>query len=73
MRSVSGADAGWVWLRCHCSLLICSRWVAMEAEVAADGLEAWLPGGSSAGRAEAVAAVQATIVAVRAMRCEVFM
>jgi hypothetical protein len=54
-------------------LLICSRWVAMEAEVAADGLEVWLPGGSTAGRAEAVAAVHATIVAVRAMRCEVFM
>ena len=45
----------------------------MEPEVTADGLETWLPGGSTAGRAEAVAAVHATIVAVRAMRCVVFM
>jgi len=45
----------------------------MEADVVAAGLEAWLPDGSTAGRAEAVVAGHATIVAVRAMRCVVYM
>jgi hypothetical protein len=45
----------------------------MEPGLTAAGLEAWLAGASMAGRAEAFAAVHATIVAVRAMSCEVFM